>query len=923
MTPERWQQIKDLLQAALERPSAERATWLAAQCGADVELRQEVESLLATSDTADDFLRRPLINYSTTPSLPVSGELLVGQSVGPYKIEQRIGAGGMGIVYRAHDARLDRPVALKLLPPLFMNDAERVRRFRQEARAISALNHPNILTIHEIGEASASTGQTHFIATEFVAGHTLRTALKEGHLTLGIVLDVLIQTATALTAAHQAGIVHRDIKPENIMVRPDGVVKVLDFGLAKLTSNKPTARPSAFSTAHTNPGLIMGTVSYMSPEQARGLEVDERSDIFSLGVVMYELLTGQPAFVGETTGDLLVALLEHEPVPLAQRAPTLPTALPNIVQRCLAKDCAARYQKCADLLADLKALKQELELAAHLKRPGDTPVNAASLSLPVGQLSHPQTVARPSTEEQPTAATIPPSPRPTKQTLRWFRQQLRSKNALAGALGLAILLAGGALAWRRWNAEKSAATENTQAITSIAVLPFVNVLNDPQMDYLTDGVTEGIIDNLSQVAPLQVLARSTVYSYRARNKDRELDPREAGRVLNVRAVLLGRVQRQGERLLIRVELVDAADGKLLWSEQYPRPMTDLVAVQGQISREISDKLRLRLSGVQEQQIAKRHTSNSEAYQLYLLGRHYQLQATRASLGKALEAFQQAIALDPSYALAYTGVAEYYAAASAQYLPPSQAIPKARIAAETALRLDDTLPEGHFVMARVHFYDWKWVEAEREIKRTLALYPNHELAHSFYVNILLPQKRFDEALREARLAKKLNPLAEQASISLGAVFLFMRQYDEALQHFRDALELSQNNGVRRALLGRALVPQGKYVEAIAEFRQAFETDPQPTYRAWLAYGYARAGQREEALKLLRELEAQARRERVSPIYFARIYAGLGEKEKALDWLQKTFDEHSDHILIVGQEPVYDPLRAEPRFQAILRGIGLSP
>ncbi|MBS1787540.1 MAG: protein kinase [Acidobacteria bacterium] len=911
MTPERWRQADELVLAALARPAEARAMFLTDACADDAELEQEVASLLQYHQRLDGFLSQPPLGAMA--EAVVSGQMeRAGQTLGRYQITCALARGGMGEVYLARDIELGRRVALKLLPEKFTQDPDRVNRFRQEARAASALNHPNILTIYEIGVVEG----VHFIASEFVEGQTVRALIHDRELKLGTALDLAIQTAGALAAAHQAGIVHRDIKPENLMRRPDGFVKVLDFGLAKLNERLPvTNSPVAgFPTIETQSGIVLGTVSYMSPEQARGLEVDARSDLFSLGVVLYEMIAGCQPFNGATTSDVLAALLTAEPPALARFVPAVPTELQRIVSRALAKERDERYQTASALNDDLKQLKDELSLRAQLRRKTDSN-EQATLELPLG--AAPQPTAQPQTG-QPTRTNAVGVAHRASELRAGFFHQFNNPRRLAW-LALAVLLTMvAALGFRQFfHSAHQAAPINT-----LAVLPFTNALNDPQMDYLTDGITEGIIDNLSLVAPLQVLARGTVYSYRDRNKERELDPRQAGETLHVGVVVLGRVQRQGEHLLIRAELVDTSNGALLWSEQYPRSQADLLAVQGEITREISNKLRLRLSGEQQRQLAQRHTSDSEAYQLYLLGHHFYLRGGRANLERARDYYNQAIARDSGYALAYAGIADFYATASAQFYAPDEAMPKAREAAHTAVRLDDLLPEAHYALASVLNSDWEWAGAEREFRRAIELNPNYVLAYSRYASHLSVRGRFDEALRAARRAQELDPLELRAGLALGFAFFFGHRLDEAAAQYRQALDLSGSNAAR-VYLGRVFAAQGKSAEALAEFRQAATLDQQPSYRAWLAYGYALNGQRAEALTLLRDLEMQSQHERISPAYLARIYLGLGDKKRALDWLQKSYDEHSDHVLNLGHDPVYDPLRDEPRFQALLRGIGLAP
>ncbi len=911
MTPDRWQQIKDLLHAATERDPAARAAWLAAQCGDDVALLQEVEALLGFEPQNDGFLESPPAAVAAKALENRTAELLSGHKLGRYELQSVLGRGGMGTVYRAQDTQLGRQVALKLLPRRFTLDEERVRRFHQEARAISALNHPNILTIHEIGETVSASGATHFIATEFVEGRTLRAALREGSLTLGTVLDVIIQTAAALAAAHQSGIVHRDIKPENLMLRPDGLVKVLDFGLAKLSLNKTVTN---FSTVHTNPGLIMGTVSYMSPEQARGLEVDARSDIFSLGVVLYEMLTARAPFDGATTGDVLVSILEREPLPLKRYAPQLPAVLQKIVSRALAKEREQRYQQASELLDALKELKQELELSARLKRAGDTPAGQVSLSLRVGQ-SAPNDAAVNTVVNTDDAPTVVTAPVTKPAFLRRFAQPLKLP-----AITLVIL----SVALAGWALHRYGQRPSGEEIHAIAVLPFVNADADPQIEYLSDGLTESLMQSLQQLPALRVMARGTVFTY----KGREVDPRQLGKDLQVQAVVTGRVQRQGERIFVTVELANTRDGTQLWGERYQKLLADLPTLQAEIAREILIKLQpLLRGGTVQTQLAPSHPANSEAYQLYLRGRYLFYQYTRANQEKALELFQQAVALEPNYALAHSRIALVYTEFASQYLPPSEAFPKARAAALLALAQDDGLAEAHLALAQVkHFSDWDWAGAEQEYQRALTLNPNFTDAINYYTGMLIKQGRFAEAERQAQRSQELDPLSPQPKHLLAEILYYSRQYDRAIAQLNRTLELSQGTTrahIEHRNLGRALLLHRQYQSGISELRQSLAINRHDWTLSWLGYGYAVAGQADAARALQRELHAQAKQRWVSSVYRARICLGLGERDQALTWLKKAYEERSDHLLLLGVEPIYDPLRNDPRFIELLRGIGLQP
>src|SRR5262245_46501774 len=701
MTAERWQQVKELFHAASERAGMERATFLDGACAEDDELRREVESLLAMDEQAASFLKRPVLAVGALAAKAPAAqtELETGRLVGHYRIERRLGAGGMGVVYLAGGAQLGRSAAIKLLQTNLTQDAARVRRFRQEARAASALNHPNILTIYEVGQDDLTAGGAHYIAAEFVDGQTLRALGRGEGLELGQALDILIQVAGALSAAHEAGIIHRDIKPENIMLRKDGLVKVLDFGLAKLTEQATRPHGVSFARATTQPGMVMGTVNYMSPEQARGLDVDERTDIFSLGAVMYELLTGRAPFQGETTGDILVSLLAGEPRPLARYVAKLPGALQRIINRALAKSAEQRYQTARELGAELKRLKEELEFVAKLR--GQQGGKDDKLTLTVGvavDTAEHSTFDTQLDLRQMAETELATSP--GKARFAALRSLLRRRRKALAPAALALVISAAALGWR-WLAP------HDSVIDSVAVLPFANVDDNPQMAYLADGLTESLIDSLTQLPALRVSARSTVFSY----KGREIDPRRAGKELQVRAVITGRVAWQGERLIIRAELVDAADGSRVWSDEFQRTRSQIVAVQGDITREIAAKLHRRLSHASQQQLARRHSTDSKAYELYAQGRSLYLQYTQASQNKALDYFRQAIKLDPHYALAYCGIADVYADWSSQYMSPSEAIPKAREAALKAIELDETLPEARHSLALVKLWgDWDWAGA---------------------------------------------------------------------------------------------------------------------------------------------------------------------------------------------------------------------
>ena len=621
-----------------------------------------------------------------------------GTKLGRYEIRSKIGAGGMGEVYLAQDTKLDRKVALKILPAEVAADGDRMSRFIQEAKAASALNHPNIITIHEIDQ----TDSVHFIATEYIDGETLSQRMRAAPMKLGEVLDVAAQIASALSAAHAAGIVHRDIKPDNIMMRPDGVVKVLDFGLAKLTERPPDAIDTEAPTraaVKTGPGIVMGTTAYMSPEQARGITVDERTDIFSFGVVLYETVTGRLPFEGSTSSEVLASILsEKEPQPLARYARDVPAELERIVEKALCKDRLERYQTVKDLLLDLKHLKQELEFERKRER-----------SVPPKSKSAPALGEQ--TQERTVMDSVARSTLNMSGTTTAIKVNHRNIVIIVAALSIIASAVGAYLYFAR---------ARSGAINSVAVLPFANTSNDPNMEYLSDGISEALINSLTELQQLRVIARSTVFRY----KGKEVDPQTIGRDLNVRALLMGRVRQTGDNLNIQVDLVDATTGAQLWGREYESKSADVLSVKQAIGREVTERLRLRLSGDEQRQLTKRDTTISESFQFYLRGRHYWNKRSAESIKKAIEQFQQAIDLDPNYALGYVGLADSYLQLE-QYAgaPASEIMPRARAAVDRALQLDDSLSEAHATSASINQKLWRWTEAEEELKRAISLNPN--------------------------------------------------------------------------------------------------------------------------------------------------------------------------------------------------------
>ncbi|MGB7926266.1 MAG: protein kinase [Pyrinomonadaceae bacterium] len=826
-----------------------------------------------------------------------------GTRLGRYELRSRLGAGGMGEVYLAWDSKLERTIALKILPAEVSSDKRRMHRFKLEARAASALNHPNIITIYEIDQIDS----THFIATEFIDGTTLRAFMASRRMKLDEVLDVAIQVASALVAAHAEGIVHRDIKPENLMVRRDGYVKVLDFGLAKLTEHQSSGS-EATTLFDTAIGVVIGTVTYMSPEQARGQSIDAQTDIFSLGVVIYEMASGRTPFEGDTASDMIASILKTEPPPLVQYSPDIPDELQRIVERALCKDCGERYQTAKDLLIDLRNLKRELEFEAKLGRSAPSSTGSETKATRSGSQETIETAGK--TRERRGKA----APVSTASNAEYLVGSLKRHRIGVIVMITALIVAVASLAYFYF-------VKSGKTIDSIAVLPFVNTSADPNTEYLSDGITDSLINSLSQLPNLRVMSRNSVFRY----KGREIDAQAAGRELNVQAVLTGRVVQHGDTLSINAELVDARDSSHIWGEQYHRKLTDIFTVQEEIAKEISERLRLRLSGEEKKRLTKRYTENTEAYQLYLKGRYYWNKRTGETLQKGVEHFQQAIEKDPGYALAYAGLADSYILLGVyNVLPPKEAYPLAKTAATRALEMDETLAEAHVSLASVMGdYEWDRARAEREFTRAIELNPNYATAHQWYAELLSQMGRHKEALTQIKQARELDPLSLIINSVEGWLYYLARQPDQAIEQCRKVIEMDQNFSVVHVYLGRAFAFKGEYEQAIAELQKAIQLDEDPWTIASLGHTYAIAGKREEALKLLSRLKELSTRRHVSPYHIAAIHAGLNEKEQAFQWLEKAYKQREQSLIFLKVDPLMDNLRSDSRFADLLRRVGFEP
>ena len=860
MTPERYQQIDQVFQAAIRLDPEQRHSFLDEACNGDCTLRGEVESLLTSDSRGASFIDGVAFEAAATLLGGDDPELRPGDRIERYELVSLLGSGGMGEVYLAHDEKLNRNIAVKLLPSDLASDSEHLRRFEREARAASALNHPNIITIHEIGEFDGR----HFIATEFIDGQTLRQRLKASRLSVDESIDIAIQICNALSAAHHAKIIHRDIKPENIMLRHDGYVKVLDFGLAKLAQESEARVGREECTGEDiSSGLLMGTVKYMLPEQARGEQVDARSDIFSLGIVLYEMLSSSAPFIAGDALALINSLQKDDPPQIHD----LPSELQEVLDRALKKDSAERYQTADELLRALKNFQ---------KKSGARRENLIK----------------------------------------------RVAAVLVIIAILAVLVVG--LQLRR-SSDRRFATAATRK--TVAVLPFKSIGKDPVDDYLRFGIADVVINKLTGLQEIIVRPLASVSKYGTTNEN----PITAGKELGVDVVLDGKIQRNGDHYRVTVTLWQVGDGTSLSSYACDETCAQMFELEDAVSERAMNALAIRLTAQEQQYLAKRYTDNQTAYDLYLKGRYYFSKNTQEDFAKAAAYFQQAVDLEPTHAPAYAGLSDAYYMLSWQDSPQAhESMLRAKIAANKALEIDAGLAEAYASAGGVKLQEWDWAGAQAELKRALALKPNYIRALDLYAGTVILTGQYDEAIKVTKQQLELDPLSITSNCDLAYIYLYARHTDQAIAQLQKIIEIDPKLPVVHHFLANAYYQKGmydKFVEKVIEIR----SDPVINKGDWNALGlsagqvrdsYARGGFERFLRDELESLLAHSKKEYVPPKRIAVLYVMLGENDRAMEWLQKTIDEHSQSVMTFKVDPRLERIQSYPPFKETLRRLGLE-
>lgn len=904
MEPERWRKVERLYHSVLEQAEDRRPTFLMQACAGDEELRREVESLLAQGEETTSFLEAPALEVAAKALVQDQAireaetaqiiDPMIGRTVSHYHIVEKLGGGGMGVVYKARDTKLPRLVALKFLPARLTDDRQSLVRLKREAHVASTLNHPNICVIYDIDEFE---GQP-FIVMEYLEGKTLQRFIDGTPLRTEALLELAIQIADALDTAHARGIIHRDIKPPNVFVTNRNQAKVLDFGIAKV-SRKQRMATAVGSTSMaeageedqlTTPGVAMGTVAYMSPEQARGEELDARTDLFSLGAVLYEMATGRMAFSAPNTAMVYDAILHRTPAPPAKLNPQVPTELEGIIDKALEKDRRMRYQHASEVRTDLACLKRNAGA-------GEAPTRVSRTEVPIGI----------GPEIEDAAATVHP---PAREWLFMHRPLIATAAALVVLLAAVIGLRPGLF-------RRQSGGPGVFRIQSLAVLPLENLSGDKQQDYFVDGMTDELITELAQISALKVIARTSVMLYKGTHTALP----EIARELNVDAVIEGAVLCSGNQVRINAQLIYATTGAYLWAKSYQGDLRNILKLQDDVARDVAGEIKIAVTPPERKRLSSASPVNPVAYQAYLKGRYYWGRGTEHDWLRAKQYFEQAAQIDPNYAPAYAGLSDYYNETGV--LPPPEAMRKARKYALKALAINSNLAEAHTALADVQWLaDWNWAGAEREFRRALALNPSYAQGRRDYAAYLVQIGRAEEAAVEISRARKLDPLSIGTQVTAGWIFYYSRQYGKAIEQCRGAVGMEPSYADAHDCLGLSYLAEKKYGRAIEECRDAISVSGNDVSRAvGLAQAYARAGNKRAARRMLNGWGSRAKRSYVPPVLFAQVYAALGEKDQALAWLEKAYAGRDPYLVWLKVDPAFDSLRSEPRFRDLMRNLRL--